>query len=86
MMMVSDSSGTVLGSEGAQNEGGSGEKSEDGEFHSGLLLAMKVIMGTTGLMRAGLEVGYKRESETSSLKSDWRLSKGTDEEGKKERC
>jgi hypothetical protein len=52
IMMASDSSGTVLGSEGAQNEGGSSEKCEDGEFHSGLLLSMKVVMWTTGQTRA----------------------------------
>lgn len=52
LVMMSDSSRTALGSEGTQNEGWGGEKSDDGNFHSGLLLAMNVLMWASGQMRA----------------------------------
>lgn len=48
LVMMSDSSRTALGSECTQNEGWGSEKSDDGNFHSGLLLTMNVLMWAGG--------------------------------------
>lgn len=56
LVMMGDSSRTALGSECTQNEGWGSEKSDDGNFHSGLLLAMNVLMWASGQMRA---LGWK---------------------------